>query len=122
MSAPPIGIINKTPTKNDIATMVQNKLLDCVLHKKNINIIKPIPKDRFKKCCPVKVIGEPDIIPLNFKNAIIEPVKVIAPMEAPKDIAIKLAILILPAETKVTISGFKKADTATKTAANPNKL
>ena len=43
-----------------------------------------------------KVIGEPDIIPLNFKKAIIEPVKVIAPIAAPNDISIKLAIFIFP--------------------------
>ena len=41
-------------------------------------------KTGLKKCCPVKVIGEPDIIPLNFKKAIIEPVKVMAPIDAPR--------------------------------------
>ena len=70
----------------------------------------------------MKVMGEPDIIPLNFKNAIIEPVKVIAPIDAPKDISIKLAILIFPGEPKLNTSGFRKADIATKTAANPTKL
>ena len=67
-------------------------------------------------------MGEPDIIPLNFKKAIIEPVKVIAPIAAPKDISIKLAILILPGKPKLNTSGFKKADMATKTAASPTKL
>ena len=67
-------------------------------------------------------MGEPDIIPLNFKKAIIEPVKVIAPIAAPKDISIKLAILILPGTPKLNTSGFKKADMATKTAASPTKL
>ena len=42
---------------------------------------KPITK--FIMCWPLNVIGDPDIIPLNFKNAIIEPEKVIAPIEAP---------------------------------------
>ena len=64
----------------------------------------------------------PDIIPLSFKKAIIDPVNVIAPIDAPKDISIKLAILILPGEPNLKISGFKKADIATKTAANPTKL
>ena len=67
-------------------------------------------------------MGEPDIIPLNFRKAIIDPVNVIAPIEAPKDISIKLAILILPGEPKLNISGFKNADIATKTAARPTKL
>ncbi len=92
------------------------------MHKKNIKPTKPIPKIKFKKCWPAKVIGEPDIIPLNFKNAIIEPVKVIAPIEAPNDISIKLAILILPGKPNLNISGFRKAEIATKTAANPTKL
>ena len=67
-------------------------------------------------------MGEPDIIPLNFKNAIIDPVKVIAPIEAPKDISIKLAILIFPGKPKLNTSGLRKADIATNTAANPTKL
>ena len=61
-------------------------------------------------------------MPLNFKKAIIDPVNVIAPIAAPKDISIKLAILILPGEPKLNTSGFKKADIATKTAASPTKL
>ena len=67
-------------------------------------------------------MGEPDIKPLNFKKAIIDPVNVIAPIAAPKDISIKLAILILPGNPKLNISGFKKADIATKTAASPTRL
>ena len=81
-----------------------------------------IPNARFNKCWPVNVIGDPDIKPLNLRNAIIDPVKVIAPMAAPKDISIKLAILILPGEPKLKTSGFKKADIATNTAAKPTKL
>ena len=67
-------------------------------------------------------MGDPDIIPLNFKKAIIDPVNVIAPIAAPRDISTKLAVLILPGNPKLNISGFKKADIATKTAANPTKL
>ena len=67
-------------------------------------------------------MGDPDIMPLNFRKAIIDPVNVIAPIAAPKDISIKLAILILPGEPKLNTSGFKKADIATKTAASPTKL
>ena len=60
--------------------------------------------------------------PLNFKNAIIEPVKVNAPTAAPKDISIKLAILILPGDPKLNTSGFINADIATNTAAKPTRL
>ena len=61
-------------------------------------------------------------MPLSFKNAIIEPVKVIAPIAAPNDISIKLATFILPGDPKLNISGFKKAEIATNTAANPTRL
>ena len=64
----------------------------------------------------------PDIIPRSFKNAIIDPENVIAPIEAPKDISIKLANLIFPTEPKLKTSGFKNADIATNTAASPTRL
>ena len=35
-------------------------------------------------------MGEPDIIPLNFKKAIIDPVNVIAPIAAPKTFQLNL--------------------------------
>ena len=57
------------------------------------------PKIKLIKCCPLKVIGAPDIIPLNFKKAIIDPENVIAPIAAPKDISIKLARFIFPGNT-----------------------
>ena len=49
-----------------------------------------------KKMLPLKVIGDPDIIPWSFKKAIIEPENVIAPTAAPIDISIKLASLMSP--------------------------
>ena len=67
-------------------------------------------------------MGLPDIIPLSFKKAIIEPVNVIAPTEAPNDISIKLAILIFPTNPRLKTSGFRNAEMATKTAAKPTKL
>ena len=57
-------------------------------------------------CWPGKVIGDPDIIPLSFKKAIIEPEKVIAPTAAPIDISIKLASLISPGKPRLKASGF----------------
>ena len=68
------------------------------------------------KCWPLKVIGDPDIIPRNFKNAIKEPEKVIAPIAAPRDISIKLSKLIFPTVPKLKTSGFINAEMATKTA------
>ena len=74
------------------------------------------------KCWPLKVTGDPDIIPWSFKNAIIEPEKVIAPTAAPIDISIKLASFILPGDPRLKASGFRKAETATNTADKPTKL
>ena len=67
-------------------------------------------------------MGDPDISPLNFKKAITEPVKVIAPIAAPNDISIKLAILISPGNPRLNTSGFKNAEIATNTAARPTRL
>ena len=67
-------------------------------------------------------MGEPDIIPLSFKKAIIEPEKVIAPTAAPIDISTKLANFISPGEPRLKASGLRKAEIATKTAARPTRL
>ena len=74
------------------------------------------------KCCPLKVIGAPDIIPLSFKKAMIDPENVIAPIAAPKDISIKLASFIFPVLPRLKASGFRNAEIATNTAAKPTKL
>ena len=81
-----------------------------------------IPSKRLMKCWPLKTIGEPDIIPLNFKNAITEPENVTAPTAAPMDISIKLANFIFSGNPRPKASGLRKAAMATNTAANPTKL
>jgi len=86
------------------------KLISLGLLNKNIHGVE-VSKNRIKRCHAI-----------NFKNAIIEPEKVIAPIEAPKDISIKLASFIFPTNPRLNASGFKKADIATNTAANPTKL
>ena len=54
-----------------------------------------------------------DIIPCNFKKAIMEPENVIAPTAAPIDISIKLPSFIFPGTPRLNASGFKKAEIAT---------
>ena len=61
-------------------------------------------------------------MPLSFKKAIIDPENVIAPIEAPNDISIKLASFMCPITPRLNATGLRKADIATKTAANPTKL
>ena len=75
---------------------VQNIFSDWLIVKYPIKTIIVIPINKLIKCWPLKVIGYPDISPCNFKNAIHEPEKVIAPIETPMDISIKDANLILP--------------------------
>ena len=122
MSAPPIGIINKKPIKKEIANKTQNRFEDWVKHKKYVTTIIETSIRALSGCWPLNVIGEPDIIPWSFKNAIIEPENVIAPTTAPTDISIKLPSLIFPGYPRLKASGFKKADIATNTAARPTRL
>ena len=122
MSAPPIGIIKRKPIMKETANNIQNTLDDCVEHNKYIKTIMEINIMAFIACCPLKVTGDPDIIPCSFKNAITEPEKVIAPMAAPIDISIRLASFIFPGNPRPKAEGFKNAEIATKTAARPTKL
>ena len=122
MSAPPIGMINRKPIKKETANSIQNKFEDWVEQSKYIKIIIETSINAFSGCCPLKVIGDPDIIPWSFKKAIIEPENVIAPTAAPIDISIKLPSLIFPADPRLKASGFKNAEIATNTAARPTRL
>ena len=81
-----------------------------------------VNNNALRGCCPLNVIGDPDIIPWSFKKAITEPENVIAPTAAPIDISIKLPSLILPGDPRLNASGFKKAAIATNTAARPTRL
>ena len=78
------------------------------MHSKYIKTIIEIKIIAFKKCWPLNVIGDPDIIPCSFKKAITEPENVMAPTAAPMDISIKLPSLIFPGVPKLNASGFKK--------------
>ena len=78
-----------------------------------------IAKRRFMRCCLGKVIGEPDIKPCNFRKAIIEPEKVIAPIITPNPISIRLAKYISPTVPIPIDEGTYKAADATRTAASP---
>ena len=90
MSAPPIGIIKSMPSKRDKLTINQKISFEDSSVNITVKTISEINKIRFKKCCPKKVVGAPLTKPCNFKNAIIEPVKVIAPIATPIDISTKL--------------------------------
>ncbi len=50
-------------------------------------------------------IGLPDMRPDSFRKAMIEPVKVMAPMAAPSDISIRLAVRMAPGVPMPKASG-----------------
>ena len=76
----------------------------------------------FKWCCSLKVIGVPVIKDCNLKKAIIDPENVMAPIESPTDISILLMVLILCFVPIANNSGERRAQNATRTAANPTRL
>ena len=66
------------------------------------------------------MIGLPPILPFNFRNAITEPEKVIAPIATPSPISIRLGTRIIPSASMMSnASGLRNAATPTSTAAMP---
>ena len=96
ISAPPIGIINKIPSNNDSPTINQKISVEDSIVNITVKTIKEMKIKRLTKCCPKKVVGAPLTKPCNFKNAMIEPVNVMAPIATPIDISTKLALNISP--------------------------
>jgi hypothetical protein len=90
MSAPPIGIINRTPRSKDRPTITQKISVEEFIVKTTVKVSKEMKIAKFRKCCPKKIVGAPLTKPCNFRKAIIEPVKVIAPIATPIDISIRL--------------------------------
>ncbi len=86
MSAPPIGMMISTPSRNAIAVItMERQPLRVVRHMKN-----PMPKPsiasasaRFSTCWPANTTGALRMRPDSLPNAITEPENVIAPMNVP---------------------------------------
>tara|TARA_A100001015_G_C14648072_1_gene578080 strand:- start:3 stop:266 length:264 start_codon:yes stop_codon:yes gene_type:complete len=74
-----MGMISKTPSKSDKATISQKVLAEDSNVKITVSVTKDININRLMKCWAKNVVGAPLTKPCNFKKAIIEPVKVIAP-------------------------------------------
>src|SRR3984893_522391 len=68
---------------------------------------------------PGSVIGAPLMRPESFRNAIMEPVNVMAPMATPSDISIRLWPWIAPSTPMPNAAGADSAPAATSTAAMP---
>src|SRR5579862_5325035 len=70
-------------------------------------------------CRPGSVIGAPLMRPESFRNAIMEPVNVTAPMATPSDISIRLWPWMAPSTPMPNAAGAYSAPAATSTAAMP---
>ena len=70
-------------------------------------------------CRPGSVIGAPLMRPESFRNAITEPVNVMAPMATPSDISIRLWPWMAPSTPMPNAAGAYSAPAATSTAAMP---
>ena len=56
-------MINKNPIKNETAISIQKKLDNCDEQSKYVKTRIEINNKALRKCCPLKVIGDPYIIP-----------------------------------------------------------
>ncbi len=70
---------------------------------------------------PGSVIGAPLMRPESFRNAITEPVNVMAPMATPSDISIRLWPWMAPSTPMPKAAGAYSAPAATSTAAMPTR-
>ncbi len=96
MSAPPIGMMIKTPMTKANRAMAQNNVPDCASQNQTTSAIISNPSSAFSACCPGKTMGAPLMMPWSLAKAMIDPVNVIAPMAVPMLISIRLATPILP--------------------------
>ena len=101
-----IVYIYENPSKIEMTTITQKIEEDWFKTKK---IIKKIINKNIKiliKCWNLKIIGLPETIPCNFPNARTDPEKVIAPINVPILISIRLLFKIVPALPMLKDSGL----------------
>ena len=97
MSAPPIGMMMSTPSRNETAAISQNaSVLLAARRTRRSSATSATPSARLITCRPGRMIGLPLMRPESFRNAITEPVKVMAPIASPSDISIRLWPWIAP--------------------------
>ena len=90
MSAPPIGMMMSTPSRNETAAISQKAVWCCASKNQTISATSAIASAMLIACRAGNRIGLPLIRPESFRNAITEPVKVMAPIATPSDISIRL--------------------------------
>ena len=88
-------------TTNAKPTIIQNILVDESIVKKTVKPTSEIRIIRFTKMLAKENGWRATNQTLKFKNAIIDPVKVIAPMATPIDISTKLETYIVPSSLTI---------------------
>ena len=98
MSAPPIGMISVIPRISAIAVSSRNiqGCDPCVCTIITTSTTMATPNAMLMICRAGSMIGEPDMLPLSFRKAITDPVKVRAPIAEPSDNSMIEAVLIAP--------------------------
>jgi hypothetical protein len=87
-------MISRKPITKLSAVIVQNTQGDWSVRKYPIRPRMPASVARLMTCRPGSMIGDPDILPFSFRNAMTEPEKVIAPIAMPRPISIRLTAKI----------------------------
>ena len=105
MSAPPIGMMSVTPSTSATTVIAQNTMWFCVTKKMPIRTSMPTASAMLRRWRAGRMIGLPDIRAASFRNAMIEPVNVMAPMATPIDISIRLEPWISPGAPMPNASG-----------------
>jgi hypothetical protein len=128
MSAPPIGMMMSTPSTNDSASMAKKAVQFSVNMNTRPRPTVARPSARLSMCCPANCTGAPWnrrnlYLPDSLPNAMTEPLKVMAPMAAPRNSSSRLpAGMGWPLATIWNAQGSATAATAMNTAARPIML
>ncbi len=128
MSAPPMGMMMSTPMTKASASMAKKAGQLSLKAKARPRPSRARPSTRFTGCWPAKVTGAPWkrrnlYLPLSLPKAITEPLKVTAPMAAPRKSSKRLPVgMGRPLATMPKAQGSATAATAMNTAARPIML
>ena len=128
MSAPPIGTMISTPITKASASMARKAGQFSVAANTKPRPSMARPSTRLSLCCPANCTGAPWnrrnlYLPDSLPKAMTEPLKVMAPMAAPKNNSRRLpAGMGVPLATMPNAQGSATAATAMNTAARPIML
>ncbi len=95
MSAPPMGMMISTPSTKARASMAKKASQRSVAMKASPRPTVARPSARFSRCWPLNTTGAPWnrrnlYLPESLPKAITEPLKVMAPMAAPRNSSSRL--------------------------------